>query len=199
VLVNDGPPDIKDAIQRYSSPRSVKAMLVSLDKYRSNESVEVEALRLLKDVGHLYSSRYGFAFPHVKFYVSLADSGVIPSLLLTSQLHAINVTVFAGGCRLFWDSGFGMQGLDPIVRQALLEYRSAHPEWRRVVETARDRHPNNLSVHHSLEFMLFAPTALPRRGIARPRGRCLIGINETPVRVKTWEIIQYCTFERPKR
>jgi hypothetical protein len=168
VLVNGSPSDSKDLIQLLSSPRGVKAMLVSLDDHQSNESVQAEALGLLKDVGRLYSSRYGFAFPNADFYVSLAESGVIPSLFLSVQRHATNATVVANGCRLLGDIGFGMQALHPIVRQAFLEYRSAHPDWRRVVEATRDMHPNDLSVHDSVEFMLFATTALPRRGAVRP-------------------------------
>jgi hypothetical protein len=168
VLVNGGPPHRKDVILLLSSPRGVKAMLVSLDHYRSDESIQAEALGLLKDVGRLYSSRYGLAFPNADFYVSLAESGVIPSVFLSVQRYATNATVVACGCRLLGDIGFGIQALDPRVRQAFLEYRSAHPEWRNVVEAARDMHPNNLAVHDSVEFMIFATTALPRRGAVRP-------------------------------
>jgi hypothetical protein len=164
VLVNRSPPDSKDVILLLSSPRGVKALLVSLNHYQDNESVQAEALILLKDVGRLYSSRYGFSFPNTEFYVSLAEGGVIPTLFLSVQLHATNATVVGSACRLLGDIGFGMQALNPRVRQAFLDYRSAHPEWRRGVEAARDMHPNNLSVHDSVEFMLFATTALPRRG-----------------------------------
>ena len=167
VLLNHGPPDNKDAIRLLSSPRGVKAMLAALDLYPDDENAQVEALTLLKDVGRLYSSRYGFAFPNAEFYCSLAEAGVIPSLFSSIQRHASNAAVASSACRLLGDIGFGMQALDPRVRQRFLEYRLAHPEWRGVIEAARDMHPNNLSVHDSVEFMLFATTVLPRRGALR--------------------------------
>ena len=142
-------------------------MLAALDLCPDDEEAQVEALTLLKDVGRLYSSRYGFPFPNAEFYVSLAETGVIPSLFSSIRRHASNATVVCNACRLLGDIGFGMHALDPRVRQGFLEYRLAHPEWRDVVEAARDMHPNNLSVRESVEFMLFATTVLPRRGALR--------------------------------